>query len=75
MGLFSKSKAKKEIRSTDVNTTSDGYSFFVNGVDMNLLANFRESRSLAAVYACIELISNSLSCIPLTVVRRNADGN
>lgn len=73
--FLNREKRSADVISTVQETSAEHQSFFINGVDINLLTNFRESRSLAAVYACIELIANSLSCIPLRVVKVDECGH
>jgi phage portal protein BeeE len=78
MSWFKRSKPEPqpevEVRAADPSSqectcTSDSLSFEA------LFTSQFSSRSLSAVYACIELISNAVSSMPLRVVKESEDGH
>jgi phage portal protein BeeE len=62
----------KEKRNS-VTVEDDSHYSITSGIEQSFISNVRESRSLAAVYACVELITNALSCIPLRVIQKSDD--
>ena len=58
-----------EPQDQECSCTSDSLSFEA------LFSSQYSSRSLSAVYACIELISNAVSSMPLRVVKESEDGS